>query len=141
MKDAEKARPIDPSENRPADRTSDGELRQLLAALPTRVDWNGNERPASAMEVTRAESTAIRIRREVEEIRAAAGQLTATGGEFEREVAEFLTVQALMLSRAGSTAQRADMMRREEDTLDDPGTFPNPARSALLIARAYLGKE
>lgn len=111
-----------------------------MTTLPTRVDWDGNERPASAMEVTLAEGTAARIRSEVFEIREAAGQLILTGGAFEKEVAEFLRVQATMLGRAGGTAERADAMRHEEDTLDEPGTFPNAARSALLIARAYLGR-
>ncbi|MET9436853.1 hypothetical protein [Streptomyces sp. NPDC006551] len=74
------------------------------------------------------------------EIRTAAEQL-AGGGPFETAVSEFLAVQATMLERAGGTAQRADSMRREEDTLDEPDTFPSPARSALLIARAHLGKK
>lgn len=110
-----------------------------MTALPPRVNWDGDERPATAMEVDRAEGTAARIRREVAEIRAAAEQL-ASGGPFEAQVAEFLTVRATMLERAGGTALRADSMRREEDTLDEPGTFPNAARSALLIARAYLAQ-
>ena len=111
-----------------------------MTALHRRVDWDGNVREATAMEVDRAEGTAARIRREVAEIRTAAEKL-ATGGPFEAQVAEFLTVQATMLERAGGTAQRADSMRREEDTLDEPGTCPIPARSALLIARAYLAQE
>ncbi|MEE6264854.1 hypothetical protein V2E29_04235 [Streptomyces diastatochromogenes] len=108
-----------------------------MTTLPARVDWGGNERPASAMEMARAEGTATRIRREVAEISFAAGQLAA-GNPFEAAVAEFLTTQATMLERAGSSPQRADSMRREEDTLDEPGTFPTAARSALLIARAHL---
>lgn len=109
-----------------------------MTNLPPRVDWHGNKRPASSMEVDRAEGTANRIRREVADIRHAAEQL-ADGGPFESQVAEFLTAQATMLERAGSTPQRADSLRPEEDTREDPGTFPTPARSALLIARAYLG--
>lgn len=109
-----------------------------VTTLPTRVEWNGKERPASAMEVTLAEGTAVRIRHEVAEIREAADDLAA-GTDFEVAVAAFLIAQATMLERAGSTAERADSMRREEDTLDEPGTFPNPARSALLIARAHRG--
>ena len=89
-----------------------------MTELPIRVDWHGNERPASAMEVTRADGTA-----------------------FEAAVAGFLTVQATMLDRAGGTPERADSMRREDDTLEDPDTFPTAARSALLIARAHLGRS
>ncbi|MFD8516616.1 hypothetical protein ACFV27_37430 [Streptomyces antimycoticus] len=111
-----------------------------MTTLPTRVDWDGNERPASGMEVSRAEGTAIRVRREVAEIRAAAEQL-ATGSPSEVAVADFLAVQATMLERAGSTPQRADSMRPEQDTRENPGTFPTAARSALLIARAQLGTE
>ncbi|BDT39486.1 hypothetical protein [Streptomyces yaizuensis] len=108
-----------------------------MTSLPTRVDSHGNEREASAMEVNRAEGTAIRIRREVAEIRAAAARLAA-GTTAEKAVADFLTVQATMLERAGGTPQRADGMRLDDDTVDQPGQFPSPARSALLIARAYL---
>ena len=111
-----------------------------MTALSPRVDRNGNERSASAMEVDRAEGTAARIRCEVAELRTAAERLAARGA-FEAAVAEFLTVQAKMLERAGGTAERADSMRREDDTLDAPGMFPSPARSALLIARAHLGKK
>ncbi|MFD4795906.1 hypothetical protein [Streptomyces anulatus] len=110
-----------------------------MTTLNRRVDWDGNVREATAMEIDRAEGTAARIRSEVAEMRSAVEQL-ASNGPFEIQVAEFLTVQATMLERAGSTAQRADSMRREEDTLHDPDTFPSPARSALLIARAYLAK-
>ncbi|MFE9735502.1 hypothetical protein ACFYO9_34165 [Streptomyces sp. NPDC005863] len=111
-----------------------------MTTLHRRVDWDDNVREATAIETDRAEGTATRIRHQVTEIRTAAEQLTATGDIFDAAVATFLTAQATMLERAGSTAQRADSMRREEDTLDDPGTFPSPARSALLIARAHLGK-
>ncbi|SEB31633.1 hypothetical protein SAMN04490357_0186 [Streptomyces misionensis] len=110
-----------------------------MTTLPPRVDWHGNERPASAMEVDRAEGIAARIRREVAEIRTAAEQLAA-GSPFEAQVAEFLTVRAEILERAGGTAERATSLGRHDDTLAEPGMFPNPARSALLIARAYLGK-
>lgn len=106
-----------------------------MSGLPPRVDWDGNEREASDAEVARAESTAARIRSEVAEIRAAAERLAA-GSPFEAAVAEFLTVQAAILERAGSTAQRAENLSRYDDTLDDPGTFPSAARSALLIAEA-----
>jgi hypothetical protein len=112
-----------------------------VKTLHRRVDWEGNVREATAMEVDRAEGTAARICREVAEIRTAAEQLTATGHAFDAAVAAFLAVQATMLERAGGTAQRADSMRREKDTLDAPGTFPSPTRSALLIARAHLGKR
>lgn len=112
-----------------------------MTKLPTRVDWTGKERPASAMEISRAEGIVVRVRREVAEIRAAAEQLAATSSPFDAEVAEFLTVQANMLERAGGNILAADCMRREDDTLDEPGTFPTPARSALLIARAYLSQE
>lgn len=110
-----------------------------MTVLPTRIDWHKNERPADAMEVARAEGIAARIRREVAEIREAADYLAA-GTDAEVAVAAFLIAQATMLERAGSTPQRADAMRREEDTRENPGTFPTAARSALLIARAYLGK-
>ncbi|WP_331756269.1 hypothetical protein OHA04_45215 (plasmid) [Streptomyces sp. NBC_01590] len=110
-----------------------------MTTLNRRVDWDGNVREATAMEVDRAEGTAARIQHEVAEMRAAAEQLSS-GGPFEAQVAEFLTVQATMLERAGSTAQRADSMRREEDTVDESGAFPTAARSALLIARACLAK-
>ncbi|MFD8609377.1 hypothetical protein [Streptomyces sp. NPDC059631] len=110
-----------------------------MTTLPPRVDWSGNERPASAMEVGRAEGTAARVRREVAEMRAAAEQF-ATGGPFEAAVAEFLTVRAEMHERAGGTAERADHMDRYDYTADAPGAFPSPARSALLIARAHLSE-
>lgn len=109
-------------------------------SLPPRVDWNGNERPASAMEVSRAEGTAVRINREVAEIRAAAEQL-ATRSPFERAVAEFLTTEATMLERNGGTAQRAEALRFDQDTREQSGMFPTAARSALLIARAQLDAE
>ncbi|MFF2571184.1 hypothetical protein [Streptomyces sp. NPDC058084] len=111
-----------------------------MTKLPPRVDWDGNERPASAAEVSRAEGTAARIRREVAEMRRAADEL-ASGSPFEAAVAEFLTTRALMLERAGATPERADSLRPEEDTLAEPGTFPTAARSALLIAHAHLGKK
>ncbi|WP_333745472.1 hypothetical protein [Streptomyces sp. IBSBF 2950] len=111
-----------------------------MTILPPRVDWRGTERPASAMEITRAEGMAIRIRCEVAEIRTAAEQL-ADGSPFEVAVAEFLDAQATMLERAGGTPERADSMRREDDTLADPDMFPNAARSALLIARAYHSEK
>jgi hypothetical protein len=88
------------------------------------------------MEVSRAEGTASRIRREVAEIRLAADDLAA-GTDFEVSVSAFLTVQATMLERAGGTSERADSLRPEQDTREDPNTFPTPARSALLIARAH----
>ncbi|MEU1135097.1 hypothetical protein ABZ383_35470 [Streptomyces sp. NPDC005900] len=110
-----------------------------MTNLPTRVDWHGNERPPSPMEMVRAEGVAARIRREVAEIRTAAEQL-AGGNPFDAAVAEFLTVQATVLERAGSTAERAASMRQHEDTLEQPGMFPSQARSALLIARAHVGK-
>lgn len=107
-----------------------------VTTLPPRVDWHHNERPASAMEIDRAEGTAVRIRGEVAEIREAADDLAA-GTNFEVAVAAFLVAQATMLERAGSTPQRADSMRPEEDSREEPGTFPTAARSALLIARAH----
>ncbi|MGW9026831.1 hypothetical protein ACWGQ5_22125 [Streptomyces sp. NPDC055722] len=108
------------------------------AALPPRVDWAGNERPASAAEVARAEATAARIRREVAEIRTAVERLTG-GSPLNAAVAEFLTVQATLLERHGGTAQRAETLSRYDDTREDPSVFPSAARSALLIARAALG--
>ncbi|MGW2550070.1 hypothetical protein [Streptomyces sp. NPDC001635] len=106
--------------------------------LPPRGDWEGNERPASAAEVARAEATAARIRGEVAEIRRAAERLAA-GSPFQAAVAEFLSIQATVLERAGSTAERADDLSRSDDTREDPGMFATAARSALLIARAYNG--
>lgn len=106
-----------------------------MSGLPPRVDWDGNEREASDAEVARAESTAARIRSEVAEIRAAAEQLS-DGNPFETAVAKFLTVHATRLERCGSTAQRAETLRPDEDTRDDPNMFPTAARSALLIARS-----
>ncbi|MEU1592826.1 hypothetical protein ABZ468_08170 [Streptomyces sp. NPDC005708] len=108
------------------------------AVLPPRADWEGNERPATAAEVARAEATAARIRREVAEIRTAAERLEG-GSPFAVAVAEFLTVQATLLERHGGTAERAESLSRYDDTRDDPDTFPSAARSALLIARAALG--
>lgn len=105
-----------------------------MSIVPPRVDWDGNERPASTMEVARAEETAARIRREAAEIRAAAEQL-GDGNPFEAAIAEFLTAQATLLERCGGTPQRAEMLRPDEDTRDAPGMFPTAARSALLIAR------
>ncbi|MGI5135473.1 MULTISPECIES: hypothetical protein [unclassified Streptomyces] len=110
----------------------------VAAALPSRVDWEGNERPAFAAEVARAEATAARIRREVAEIRTAVERL-AGGSPLNAAVAEFLTVQATLLERHGGTAQRAETLSRYDDTREDPGVFPSAARSALLIARAALG--
>lgn len=95
-----------------------------MSTLPTRVDWHGDEREATAGEVVRAEGIAARIRREVAEIRSAA---------------EFLTAQATMLERAGGTAERANTLRLTEDTREEAGMFPTAARSALLFARARLG--
>lgn len=109
------------------------------SALNKRVNWEGKVRPASAMEIDRAEGIAARIRREVAEIRAAAEAL-ATRGPFETAVADFLTVQATMLERAGSTPQRADSMRPDEDTREDSDMFPTAARSALLIARGWASQ-
>jgi len=109
-----------------------------MTTLPTRVNWDGTQRPASAAEVGRAQGKAARIRREVTEIRTAAEQLAVTGSPFDAEVAAFLTAQATLLERAGGTPGRADSMRKEEDTLHESGTFPTAARSALLIARAHL---
>lgn len=106
-----------------------------MSILPPRADWDGKVRAASDAEVARAESTAARIRREVTEIRAAAERLS-DGIPFETAVAEFLTVQAALLERGGGTAQRAEMLRTDEDTREAPGMFPSAARSALLIARA-----
>lgn len=106
-----------------------------MSGLPPRVDWDGNEREASDAEVARAESTAARISSEVTEIRAAAERLS-DGTAFETAVAEFLTVQATLLERSGSTAQRAETLRADGDTRAIPDMFPTAARSALLIARA-----
>ncbi|MFD0353672.1 hypothetical protein ACFVHW_07965 [Streptomyces sp. NPDC127110] len=108
-----------------------------MTTLPQRVDWYDNRRPASAAEVAWAEGTATRIRREVADIRTAADSLAA-GTDFDKAVAAFLLMQATMLERNGGTPEHADSMRREQDTLEEPGTFPTAARSALLIARARL---
>ncbi|MFD8516585.1 hypothetical protein ACFV27_37275 [Streptomyces antimycoticus] len=105
-----------------------------MSTLPPRADWEGNARAASGAEVARAESAAARIRSEVTEIRAAAEQLDS-GNPFEAAVAEFLTAQATLLERCGSTAQCADTLRPEQDTRDSPGMLATAARSALLIAR------
>lgn len=105
------------------------------SVLP-RGDMNGNTWPATTREVHRAEATASRIRGEVAEIRTAAGHLAA-GTPFEQAVAEFLGVQATVLERAGGTPRRADGLRPDEDTREDPGMFPTAARSALLITRAH----
>lgn len=111
-----------------------------MSILPPRADWDGNERPASTMEVARAEGAAARIRREAAEIRAAAEQL-GDGNPFEAAVAEFLTAQATLLERCGGTAQHAETLRPDQDTRDAPGVFPTAARSALLIARATPGES
>lgn len=106
-----------------------------MSGLPPRVDWDGNEQKASDAEVARAGGTAARIRREVAEIRSAVERLNG-GSPFESSVAEFLSVQANLLERRGSTPQRADSLRSEGDTREVAGSFPSAARSALLIARA-----
>ncbi|MFD9721096.1 hypothetical protein [Streptomyces sp. NPDC059076] len=111
-----------------------------MTGLPIRVDWNGNQREATTGEIARAEGTAARIRREVGEMRTAAEQL-ANGGPVDQAVADFLTVQATLLERSGGTLQRADNLRPEDDTRDQPGMLNNAARSALLIARAHLGAK
>lgn len=111
-----------------------------MTTLPSHVDWNGNERPATAMEVAMAESTAARIRREVAEIRSAAEQL-ATGNQFDTAVAEFLTIQATILERCGGTELSASVLRPDDDTREWAGMFPTAARSALLIARARLAEH
>lgn len=111
-----------------------------MTSLPPRVDWHGNERPASAMEVERAEGTAARIRAEANEIRAAAEQL-ASGSAFEAQVAEFLTVQATMLERNGGEARYANTLRPDQDTREQRDMLPTAARSALLIARAYTASR
>jgi len=87
----------------------------MSVPLPARVDWSGTERPAGAAEVARAEGTAARIRREVAEIHTAAQDLAACGS-VEVAVADFLTVQAAVLKRAGGSAEHADTLRPDEDT-------------------------
>ncbi|MGW2937859.1 hypothetical protein ACWDA7_40005 [Streptomyces sp. NPDC001156] len=119
----------------------DGQLvtaEPAAAALPSRVDRAGNERPASVAEVARPEASAARIRREVAEIRTAVQRLSG-GSRLNVAVAEFLAVQATLLERHGGTAQRAETPSRYDDTREDPSMFPSAARSALLIARAALG--
>lgn len=111
-------------------------MTDIESKLPQREDWHGNRRPASAMEMSRAEGTAARIRGEVAEIRTAVSEL-AGGTPFEVAVAQFLTVQAELLERNGSTPLRADDLRDIDDTRDTPGIFETAARSALLIARAH----
>ncbi|MFJ2110659.1 hypothetical protein ACIOEX_01800 [Streptomyces sp. NPDC087850] len=54
--------------------------------------------------------------------------------DWDGSVREATTME---VDRAEGNAAR---IRREEGTFDGPGTFPTPARSALLIARAHLGK-
>ncbi|MEW9521812.1 hypothetical protein [Streptomyces tubercidicus] len=111
-----------------------------MTDLPPIVNWRGEQRQPTTGEVARAEGTAARIRQEVADMRAAAEQLAAgSRSPFESAVADFLAVQATMLERAGSTPQRANSLRPEEDTREERDTFPSAARSALLIARAHLG--
>ncbi|MGW2841913.1 hypothetical protein ACWCWD_29510 [Streptomyces sp. NPDC001493] len=109
-----------------------------MTTLPPVVSWDGTIRERTRGEVLRVEGTAARIRREVAEIRAAAEQLAAAG-PVEAAVAEFLTVQAVLLERAGATPARADRIRPDDDTAEEPGAYPSAARSALLIARAHQG--
>ncbi|MFD6149389.1 hypothetical protein [Streptomyces sp. NPDC060243] len=104
------------------------------------MDWHKNKREASPAEVARAEGTVARVRLEVAEIRAAAEQLSALS-PFEKEVADFLTAQALILEREVSQLYLAATMRPESDTLEQAGMLPTAARSALLIARAYLARK
>ncbi|MCG0065990.1 hypothetical protein L0F81_22280 [Streptomyces tricolor] len=100
------------------------------------IDWHGNQREPAAQEVARAEAAAARVRREVAEIREAAGQL-ADGSPGERAVADFLRTQATLLERAGGTAGDVATLRPHQDTREQPGMLPTAARSALLIARVY----
>ncbi|WP_327270771.1 hypothetical protein OG233_30690 (plasmid) [Streptomyces sp. NBC_01218] len=86
-------------------------------------------------ETDHAEATAIRIRAEAAEIHTAAEQLAAADDPFREAVAAYLTVQAVLLERAGGTTARAILP--DEDTVAQPGVFPSAARSALLIARTH----
>lgn len=111
-----------------------------MTDLPPIVNWHGEKRQATTGEAARAEGTAARIREEVADIRAAAEQL-ASGSPLQAAVADFLTVQAKILERSGGTADRANGLTSDQDTREEPGMLPTAARSALLIARAQLGKE
>ncbi|MEU1133355.1 hypothetical protein ABZ383_26460 [Streptomyces sp. NPDC005900] len=108
--------------------------------LPPRVDWHGHEREATAGEVAQAEGTAARVRREVADMRAAAERL-ASGTAFEVAVATFLQTEATLLERRGAEARYAAVLPWDKDTRAEPGMLPTAARSALLIARAYLAAE
>jgi hypothetical protein len=105
--------------------------------LPPRVDWHGNKREATVAEITRAEGTAARIRREVAEMRAAAERLRDGGDAFDTAVADFLTVEATALERNGGEARYAETLSSDQDTRERHGMLATAARSALLIARAY----
>ena len=111
-----------------------------MTDLTPRVDGRGNTYPASAMDVDRATATASRIRGEVAEIRGAADDLAA-GTDFEVAVSAFLTVQAELLERNGGTPQRADNLSPLDDSRENAAYFTTPARSALLIARAYNDRK
>ncbi|MFC8453084.1 hypothetical protein [Kitasatospora sp. NPDC057223] len=78
-----------------------------------------------------------RIAAEIAEIREAARLMTEQDGAFLAASAEFLTVQARLLHGENEHCT-GEALPWGKDTTEDPDTLPTPARSALLMARAYL---
>ncbi|MFD5616461.1 hypothetical protein [Kitasatospora sp. NPDC127060] len=102
-----------------------------------RVDWNGRTVETSPIERTLAAGRYKRVAGEIAEIRMAAQLMAEDADACRRETSAFLTVQARLLNGENEHATGADLPWGR-DTKEVPDELPSPARSALLIARAYL---
>ncbi len=78
-----------------------------------------------------------RLAGEIAEIREAARLMAEQDDAFLTASAQFLTVQARLLHGENETCT-GETLPWGKDTTEDPDTLATPARSALLMARAYL---
>ena len=77
-----------------------------------------------------------RIAGEIVEIREAARLMADQDDPFLTAASEFLSVQARLLHGENETCT-GEVLPWGKDTAEDPDMLPTPARSALLMARAY----
>jgi len=100
-------------------------------------DWNGQVVERSPVQRALANSRYKRVVGEVAEIREAAELMTHSGDPFHQATSVFLTVQARLLDNENESCLGTELPWHN-DTAETSGMLPSAARSALLIARAYL---
>jgi hypothetical protein len=103
------------------------------------TDWYGNGVERNAVDRALVSARYQRVTGEITDPRQAAGLMDITD-PLARETAAFLATQAPLLERENESCIGIELSWRT-DTRENAEELPSAARSALLIARAYLASR